>query len=82
MVETEHDRQYEHLNIDLEDRSFITPDFTLKNVMKVWDVEVPQRMRARNVVRPPLRTAGPIFSRLVMVLSSRLPLLTTKLCPI
>ena len=46
---------------------------TLKNVRKTCPVDMEQRARARKVVRPPLRTAGPMETRAVMVLSSLLP---------
>jgi hypothetical protein len=35
---------------------------TLKNVRKICDVENPSNAKARNVVKPPLKTAGPISS--------------------
>ena len=35
---------------------------TLKNVTKTWEVEAPSRTNARNVVMPPLNTAGPIVA--------------------
>ena len=46
---------------------------TLKNVRKTCPVDMEQRARARKVVRPPLRTAGPMETRAVMVLSSLSP---------
>ena len=46
---------------------------TLKNVRKTCPVDMEQRARARKVVRPPLRTAGPMEMRAVMVLSSLSP---------
>jgi len=33
---------------------------TLKNVMKTWEEEKLHNTRARKVVRPPLKTAGPM----------------------
>ena len=35
---------------------------TLKNVRKICEVEKPSSARARKVVNPPLKTAGPISS--------------------
>jgi hypothetical protein len=35
---------------------------TLKNVRNICEVEKPSRARARKVVNPPLKTAGPISS--------------------
>ena len=46
---------------------------TLKKVRKTWPVDMEQRARARKVVRPPLRTAGPMESRALMVFSSLSP---------
>ena len=45
----------------------------LKNVLKTCPLETAPSDRARKVVRPPLRTAGPMETRAVMVLSSLLP---------
>ena len=46
---------------------------TLKKVRKTCPVDREQRARARKVVRPPLRTAGPMVIRAVMVFSSLSP---------
>ena len=46
---------------------------TLKKVRKTWPVDMEQRARARKVVRPPLRTAGPMEIRALMVFSSLSP---------
>ena len=46
---------------------------TLKNVRKTCPVDMEQRARARKVVRPPLRTAGPMVMRALTVFSSLLP---------
>ena len=50
------------------------PKLTLKNVTNVWDVDQPQMRSAKNVVTPPLSTAGPITSRLLRVFCSREPI--------
>ena len=39
----------------------IFDSITLKNVAKTWEVEVARSMKDRNVLIPPLRTAGPIL---------------------
>lgn len=46
---------------------------TLKKVKKTCPVEKAASARARKVVRPPLRTAGPMVTRALMVLSSLSP---------
>ena len=45
----------------------------LKNVLKTCPLETAPSDRARKVVRPPLRTAGPMVIRALMVLSSLSP---------
>ena len=46
------------------------PDtFTLKKVVKTCDVEKAVRMKARKVLKPPLRTAGPMSRRVLTALS-------------
>ena len=45
----------------------------LKKVKKTWPLEMDPNARARKVVRPPLRTAGPMVIRALMVFSSLLP---------
>ena len=45
----------------------------LKNVRNVWDVEAPNNTKARNVVNPPLKTAGPMDSTLCIAFSTRDP---------
>ena len=42
---------------------------TLKKVRKVWEVEPERRTRARKVVTPPFKTAGPIASTALTALS-------------
>ena len=46
---------------------------TLKNVEKTWEVELAVKMNARNVLKPPLSTAGPMSLRVFMDLSSPEP---------
>ena len=46
---------------------------TLKKVKRMCPVEKAASARARKVVRPPLRTAGPMVTRALMVLSSLSP---------
>ena len=46
---------------------------TLKNVRKTCEFEFAQRMKARNVETPPLRTAGPILVSESETLWSRVP---------
>jgi hypothetical protein len=46
---------------------------TLKNVRKICDEEKPKRAKARKVVKPPLKTAGPMFETASSDLSSREP---------
>ena len=47
--------------------------FTLKKVVKTCDVEKAVRMKARKVLKPPLRTAGPMSRRVLTALSSPEP---------
>ena len=46
---------------------------TLKKVLRTCPVEKEPSERARKVVRPPLRTAGPMVMRALTVFSSLLP---------
>ena len=46
---------------------------TLKNVINTWEVEKGRIMRARNVVIPPFKIAGPRFVRAVYTFSSLEP---------
>ena len=46
---------------------------TLKNVRKIWEVEKPNNARARKVVMPPLKTAGPMVDTASRDLSSLEP---------
>ena len=46
----------------------------MKKVVNTWDVELAVKMKARNVLKPPLRTAGPIPFRVFVALSSPEPL--------
>ena len=46
---------------------------TLKNVVKTCEVEKAVRMKARKVLKPPLRTAGPMSLSVLTALSSPEP---------
>ena len=46
---------------------------TLKNVAKTWEVDVAKSMKDRNVLIPPLRTAGPILFKAWTDLSCLVP---------
>ena len=45
----------------------------LKKVKKTWPLEMDPSAKARKVVTPPFRTAGPMVMRALMVFSSLLP---------
>ena len=45
----------------------------MKKVMKTCEVEAAVRMKARNVEKPPLSTAGPMSTRVLRALSSPVP---------
>ena len=47
---------------------FVFALFILKNYMNTCELDNPSKTRARNVVRPPLNTAGPIVRRASSVL--------------
>ena len=47
--------------------------YTLKNVAKTWEVDVARSMNDRNVLIPPLRTAGPILFKAWTDLSCLVP---------
>lgn len=51
----------------------------LKNVVKTCEVEKAVRMKARNVLKPPLRTAGPMSRSVLTALSSPEPSWPRKL---
>jgi hypothetical protein len=46
----------------------------LKNVSKTWELEFAKRIKDKNVLNPPLRTAGPIYLRDFFARSKRVPL--------
>ena len=47
---------------------------TLKNVSKTWELEFAKRIKDKNVLNPPLRTAGPIYLRDFFARSKRVPI--------
>ena len=46
---------------------------TLKKEMNTWDFDPTVKMKARKVLNPPLRTAGPISVSVLLILSDLLP---------
>ena len=46
---------------------------TLKNVMNTWEEEKLHKTRARNVVSPPLKTAGPMLAMASIAFSCLVP---------
>ena len=45
----------------------------MKKVTKTWDCEVAVRIKAKNVLKPPLNTAGPISFKAWVALSFLVP---------